>query len=360
MATIEKRTSKDGKTHYRVKVRVKGHQPRTQTFTRLTDAREWGKATETDLKRGKFVATTKESRRTFADLVDKYLAEVLPRDVADGKRKDEIRFRAKLMWWREALGERFLVDLKPSDIAEARDRLAGTKNRYGKPLTGATINRYLAALGTVFKQAVREWHWLEQSPVPNVGRRGESKGRRRYLDDDDHQGQDERSKLLAACQASPNPDLYPAVMLAITTGMRKGEILSLRWPQIDMRHRVAQLVDTKNNDSRAVPLPPVVIDILKPRRKVRRLDDDRVFIHPTSFDQAWRKALTAAEITDFRFHDLRHTAASYLAMHGATLAELAEVLGHKTLQMVKRYSHLTEQHKRSLVDRMAAGVFGDE
>ena len=104
-----------------------------------------------------------------------------------------------------------------------------------------------------------------------------------------------------------------------------------------------------------MPVPKIAADLLTERGKVRSLTDDRLFTDPRDFDRCWRETLAAAEIADFRFHDLRHTAASYLAMHGATLAELAEVLGHKTLQMVKRYSHLTEQHKRSLVDRMAAG-----
>ena len=351
MANIQKRIGKTGKVSYRVQVRLKGKSTRTKTFGRLTDAKQWAREAETDLARGKHVPTTKQRRRTFADLADRYLKEVLPKKV---RGKDQRHFAQRLGWWKEQIGDQYITDIDAAEIAACRDRLEGTLNRYGKPLSGATINRYLAALGATFRHASKEWHWLESSPVSNVARRAESKARTRFLSNE------ERKALLAACKGSPNPDLYPATLLALTTGMRKGEILSLRWPQIDMQRRMVQLVDTKNADSRTVPLPQVAVDVLKPRNKVRQLDDDRVFTHPTSFDQAWRNALTATAITDYRFHDNRHSAASFMAMHGATLTELAHILGHKTLAMVSRYAHLTEQHQQAVVDRMAEQVFGDD
>ena len=351
MATIRKREGRDGKTSYQVQVRLRGESARTRTFKRLTDAKAWARDIESKMSGGEYVPTTEERRRTFGDLVDKYIREAIPKKVHN---KDQRNLATRLEWWKEQIGHRYLAEIRPSDIAECRDKLEAKTNRYGKHLSGATINRYLAAIGAAYKHAVKEWHWVESSPVGNVARRGESAGRTRFLDDD------ERKRLMAGAKTHDNPDIYPAVLLAITTGMRKGEILSLRWPQIDLKRSLVQLVDTKNGEARTVPVPKIAADLLTERGKVRSLTDDRLFTDPRDFDRCWREALTVAEINNFRFHDLRHTAASYLAMHGATLAELAEVLGHKTLQMVKRYSHLTEQHKRSLVDRMAAGVFGDE
>jgi integrase len=362
MAYIEERRTADkldangnvirrGKVHYRVQIRIKGQPPITRTFDCKTDAAAWAKEQEVDIDPGRRPRTTKERKRTLADLIDKYLAEAVPKKVHN---KDKRNLEARLGWWRDQIGYRYLIEIAPADIAECRDRLEQQTNRYGNHLSGATINRYLAALGAAFKYAVKERHWLDASPVGNVGRRAESAGRTRFLDDD------ERKRLMAACRASDHPELHLAVTLAITTGMRKGEILSLRWPHVDLKRSLVQLIDTKNGSARTVPLPKIAAALLEQRGKVRSLTDDRVFTEKRDFDLAWRNALAAAEINDFRFHDLRHTAASYLAMHGATLAELAEVLGHKTLQMVKRYSHLTEQHKRGLIDRMAVGVFGDD
>jgi len=341
---------KKGKTRYRVQVRLKGKKPITKTFDRKTDATKWAKEMEADLGRGRHVPTATERKRTLADLIDKY-TKAIPKKRHN---KDKRNLESRLAWWKDEIGYRYLTEITPADIAACRDKLEAQTNRYGEHLSGATINRYLAAIGAAYKHAVKELHWLESSPVANVERRGESAGRTRFLSDD------ERKRLLEAAKASDNPDLFPAVLLAITTGMRKGEILSLRWPQVDLKRSLIQLIDTKNSEPRTVPVPKVSVDVLNKLGKVRPLDDDRLFREKRDFDRCWREALKAAEISDFRFHDLRHTAASYLVMNGATLAELAEILGHKTLQMVKRYSHLTEQHKRKLIDRMAAGVFGDE
>ncbi len=194
--------------------------------------------------------------------------------------------------------------------------------------------------------------WLDHSPVRNVSKLKEPRGRVRFLSDD------ERERLLAACRQSACSTLYPLAVLALATGARQGELLGLRWPHIDWQRSVAVLHDTKNGERRAIPLHGPARDLLRERGSVRRLGTDLVFARPngsaTFPRKAWENALRAAQIEDFRFHDLRHSAASYVAMNGATLAEIAEVLGHKTLAMVKRYSHMTEQHTSAVVARMNA------
>ena len=152
------------------------------------------------------------------------------------------------------------------------------------------------------------------------------------------------------------------MLFAITTGVRRGELLGLRWQDIDLERRVAVLHNAKNGDRRSVPIVPEGAELLREHGKVRRLDNDQVFASdgddPVWFDKFWYAALKAAKIKDFRFHDLRHTAASYLAMSGATTAEIAAVLGHRTLQMVKRYAHLPDQHTGAVVERMTRKYFG--
>lgn len=166
----------------------------------------------------------------------------------------------------------------------------------------------------------------------------------------------ERDGLLRACKASREARLYPLVVVAVSTGARQGELLGLRWRDVDLARGLAVVHETKNQERRTLPLAGVALQVLKDLARVRRLDTDLVFANRRGqavFPRAaWEAALRRAGIEDFRFHDLRHTAASYLAMSGATLTEIAAVLGHKTLAMVKRYAHLTEQHTSSVVARM--------
>jgi len=156
--------------------------------------------------------------------------------------------------------------------------------------------------------------------------------------------------------------LYPIVVIALSTGARQGEILSLNWNQVDLKRGTITLFETKNKEIRVVPLVEHSLEVVKKMNKVRRIDTDLLFPgsdsqKPIDIRYPWKAALKKAKIKDYRFHDNRHSAASYLAMSGATLAEIAEVLGHKTLQMVKRYSHLTEQHTAKVVAKMNKQIF---
>jgi integrase len=142
--------------------------------------------------------------------------------------------------------------------------------------------------------------------------------------------------LLEACKQSKSPYLYLAVVLALSTGARKMEILTLRWQDVDLKRGVIMLHKTKNRERRALPLTGYALELMRQHGKVRRIGSDLVFAagqdgqKPADIGLAWERAKRRAGITDFRFHDLRHTAASYLAMNGASLAEIAEILGHKT------------------------------
>lgn len=348
MASIEKRTSEDGSTSYRVKVRMKGQPPESATFDRLTDAREWSKKIEADMKAGRHFGISK--RHTVSELLDRYEASELP------KLKSADNVRAKLDWWRDLHGAALLSDLTPDVIAKARDTLKATpKQRGGGVRTAADVNRTLAALSSACGYAVKELGWLERNPLERVSKPTENKGRVRFLSDE------ELPAFLQACRESRNPALYLAVVLALTTGGRQAEVMGLRWPQIDLKRRTAMLGDTKNGDARALPLSGEAIGLLQERAKVRSLTDDRVF-PPTAAAKkspyldlraAFAAALEAAQIKDFHWHDLRHTAASYLAMAGTSPLEIAKILGHRTMAMVARYSHLSPGRVVELGDLLA-------
>ncbi len=220
-----------------------------------------------------------------------------------------------------------------------------------------TVLRYLAALSHAFTLAVKEWGWLDDSPMRRVTKPKEPRGRGRFLSDE------ERERLLDACRTSDNPYIYPVVVLALSTGARKMEILTLHWRDVDFQRQVVTLHTTKNGERRVLPLTGHAWELVQQHAKVRRIDSP--FVFPSrkgkkAFDirRAWESARQQANISDFRFHDVRHSAASYLAMDGASLAEIAEILGHKTLAMVKRYAHLSEAHTAGVVARMNKKIFG--
>jgi len=352
VATIQTRKTEGG-TRYRVQVRLRGHPPVSASFERRTDARKWAQQTESAIQEGRYFPTQEAKRRTLADLVDRQLEAIKSKRPHDYDRQ-----RLLLGWWEKTLGDYTLDQCTPALIAENRDRLLreniGTKEtpRHRSP---ATANRFLSALSKAFSDAVREWHWLHENPLRRVAKEQESPGRVRYLSDE------EREALLAACKKSDLPELFLIVMLALTTGMRRGELLGIRWPDVDLERRQIVLNKTKNHDRRSVPIVDEVAELLREHGRVRRLDNDMVFPSrgkkPVWFDPAWYAALKTAGIKDFHFHDLRHTAASYLAMSGATTPEIAAVLGHRTLQMVKRYAHLSDQHTGAVIERMTRKYF---
>jgi len=347
MANIEKRINSDGSTSYRVKIRLKGQTPESASFSRLTDAREWAKKTEAEMKAGRHFGISK--RHTLAELLDRYEKSALP------KLKSAETVKARLDWWRNIHGKNLLSDLTPDVIAKARDKLKDTpKQRGGGTRSAADVNRTLAALSSACSFAVKELGWLERNPMERVTKGSENKGRVRFLSDD------ELPAFLKACRESENQHLYLAVVLALTTGGRQSEVMGLRWPQIDLKRRTAMLGDTKNGDARALPLSGEAVALLQERAKVRSLEDDRLFPAKSGSKSpyidlraAFASALETAKITDFHWHDLRHTAASYLAMAGTSPLEIAKVLGHRTMAMVARYSHLSPGRVVELGDLLA-------
>lgn len=350
MATITERRTERGKRHYQVKVRLKGYPPQAATFRRKKEAERWAQATEAALRERRYFKTAESERRTVGELITRYMREILP------TKRSARSQRAQLLWWQRELGALTLADLTPAMIAGCRDRLAHGETPSGKKATPATQVRYLAALSHAFTVAVREWGWLEDNPVQKVRRPTEPRGRVRFL------SEEERTALLAACKRDRNPLLYPLVVLALATGARLGELLSLRWSDVDLTRGVAGLARTKNGEPRTLPLAGHALAVLKARAVERPSDTSFVFPSehgrsPATLRKPWERALAAAEIENFRFHDLRHTAASYLAMTGATPTDIAAVLGHKTLAMVKRYAHLSDQHVSLVVARMNESIF---
>ena len=255
------------------------------------------------------------------------------------------------------IGDRSLAEINPAVISECREKLSEEKTHLGKIRSSASINRYMAVLSSIFSVAVREWQWVEENPVKKIKKLKESEGRNRFL------SEDEIDRLIKACRESRNKNLLLAVVLSLSTGARQMEIWGLKWREVDLNEGTATLIETKNSQIRVVPIQSYALELMREKSRFRRIETNLVFPStvdpqkPFDFRKAWKAALRKAEIDDFRWHDLRHSAASYLAMNGASIREIAEILGHKTLQMSMRYAHLTENHSKSLVKAMNEKMF---
>ncbi|CAN7459677.1 site-specific integrase [Variovorax sp. LjRoot130] len=300
---------------------------------------------------------------TVEKLVDLYMAHYAGRDTTRLQR---------LSWWVGHIGGLALQDVTDDHVHAALEGLSQRPATYyagldaaGRPIykakrkaiAPATINRYNASIAAVFtwaiKRRVAPKGWVH--PCRSVERRAEHNEKTRFL------SEEERVSVLEACKASCYPRLYLLVLTALTTGARKGELLGLRWQDIDYGHNVAYVGRSKNGDPKTLPLVPAVVDLLK-SFGAKAAPSSLVFAsarnpaQPYAFEERWKEALRAAKVRNFRFHDLRHTCASMLAQNGATLLEIGDLLGHRQLQVTKRYSHLATGHKAALVNRVLGGI----
>jgi len=353
MAQIRERARKNGKKSFFVRIRMRGKPEAAASFDRLTDARIWAQQIETEMRDGRYIKTAEAQKHTVSNLVERYIRDVLPRKVKVG------RFYAiQLGWWKRQIGDVLLSELTPVLISEHRELLSQTETIRKTKKSNATVNRYLAALSTAISTAINEWGWMEENPLRKVSKLKEPRGRVRYLSDE------ERELLLIACKESHNPDLYLTVILAMSTGGRQSEIWGLSWKCVDLKNGFITFEETKNDEPRSVPLTGHALELMMERSKVPRIDTDLVF--PSRVDQQkhldfrkpFQMALKAAQIEDFRWHDLRHCAASYLVMAGVDMRTVAEILGHKTLQMTQRYTHLSPEHLKDAVAKMNLKIFG--
>ena len=331
MATIQKVNNKKG-ISYRVLIRKKGLPVITKTFSSKNEAKQFALFYEFNHQ------AQLNSKLTFNDLVEDYLQN----EYIGGRPQQQ---RSRLNHWTGLLGTIQVADITKNNIKFGLSQLS-------KDLSNSTINKYKKAASVVINYGIREYD-LPDNPTRYIRSLPEKEGRTRFL------SEAERTSLFKACKASKWDKLHLIVLLAITTGARKGELTKLRWNDIDFDRRTAYVSTTKNGQPKVLPLTDSVIKELE---IFDSKDSSLIFASKIKEDVAycftkpWKRALEDADIKDFRFHDLRHSCASYLAQSGASLLEIADVLGHKQISVTKRYAHLCIEHKSSLINRVLGGI----
>lgn len=346
MARISKLKRKKG-TVYKAEVRLKGHPYLSQTFDRLSDAQRWAEDTETTLRSGGYIGDTPPDDMAFSKAFERYELEVSSQK-RPNTRAREITSANKL---RKSFAGLSLKEITPTLVAAFRDKRL-------KTVGPSTIQKDLALLSHLYTIARLEWNLEINNPVTNIRKPPIQNGRLRLLT------KDEARHLLDVCKKSRNTKLYSFVQLQLHTGMRPSEGAGLRWGQVDIDARIADLTVTKTKPRR-VPLTIKAIEILLDIMPEKCTKNKPIFLpdeisqtlhrRPSLyFRRAFDNAVEKAGIHDFHMHDLRHTAASHLLMEGVDLRSLADILGHSTMQMVQRYTHLLDDHKLKAVDRISA------
>ena len=294
-----------------------------------------------EIVEGKFLDPVKGDKITYGEILERYLKE------HSAVRKGWYAHREDTYLVKELkarFGAVLLKDLTLERISPYIEEL----QRKGK--AASTLNHRINLLKHSLKLA-KEWGYVRHNPLADLKRLREPAGRVCYLQPD------ELRRLLDEL-----PDyLRPVVLVAANTGMRLGEILSLRWEQVNVGRRVISLTRTKNGEPRGVPLNATVMDVLRElaRERMRQeLKPPYVFTNPLTGDRwvyigrAFTAAVKRAGLSNFRFHDLRHTAASWMVMSGVDLLTVKEILGHKDLRMTERYSHLSPGHRLDAVVKL--------
>ncbi|NHN73797.1 tyrosine-type recombinase/integrase [Vibrio fluvialis] len=334
MATIQARKGKKGTT-YRVEF-MRGGSRASKSFKLKKEAQKFAASILVDDNFADSLTNRTLTTLKFSEAVAQFLEQDQGKDLSKHQR---------LNHWVSIFQDKSVGKVTRQQVKSELRKLAEDK-------APATVNRFKAALGSLYRYLSNEFD-IDYNPVKGIPQMTENNARTRFLSNT------ELSALLRACQESKWDRLYLLVLMAVTTGARRTELLTLKWGSLNLKARTAHLELTKNGEQRVLTLTDgLVLELMRFRQA-----GGFVFQHHDSkeqyfrnFDCHWREALQAAGIKDFRFHDLRHSCASLLAMNGASLLEIAQVLGHKSITMTQRYSHLCIEHKAMLTDRVFGGI----
>ena len=356
MATLVKSDSGT----WKAVIRKAGWPTTAKTFRTKRDAEDWSRRTEDEMVRGAYIQRATADRMTVEVALKRYLAEVVPTKRATSQLADVKRSRILI----KHLGKYSLAALNQELIAKFRDmRLAGEDRRSSsgepQPRANNTVRLDLALLGHLYTIAIKEWGvGLPSNPVMNIRRPAPGPGRNRRMTSA------EEASLLKAVDAHSNPMLGWIVRIALETGMRTSEIVTLRRSQVEVDRRIVRLLKTKNTHPRTVPLTTTATELFRSAlaHPIRPKGTDLIFFGepgrqgiraPYAFDRVWQEIKKKQGLVDFHFHDLRHEAVSRFVEAGLSDQEVSAISGHKSMQMLKRYTHLRAEDLVARMDGVA-------
>ena len=304
---------------WNAQVRVAGWQSFTKSFNKKSDAVRWVQELEQTLKNSP-LPRANANDVSLLDLLQRYGLEV------SSQLKDSEKELYKLnLYARHPIAQNRLSNLTPLHFEHLRDERL-------KQVSSGTVHADFMLLRRVFKTALRKWGYgLASNPIEQVQIPSPHKPRKRRLIGD------EKERLLNAASSQRNIYIAPIIEFAIETGMRRSEILNLRWVDVDLDSGFASLFDTKNGEDRRVPLTKAARDVLASLPA----QNERVFpISANCVRLAWERTRKKTGISDLRFHDLRHEAVSRFFEMGMSVPEVALISGHKDVRQLFRYTHL--------------------
>lgn len=345
MASIFKSKNKDGTFCWRAIVRIKGYPTVCSHFDRKQEADDWASTIEPQIKVGKFNFNQHKQQHTFTQLLERYISDGALQHIRSAEDVSH-----HLNYWKVRMGNFALIHLTPELIGKERQLLADTPT-----------NRYISSLSALFSYAIR-LRWIDENPCFNLIKLKENPGRDRI------HSEEEITRLLFFCRQSKSPYLYCIILMSLTTGARQGEILNLEWSHINFDNKLANLKETKNGRPRSIALADPVVEELAKHYQIRNPTKPLVFASKTAFGRidtkkAWKEALKRAQIDNCRLHDLRHTFCTLAASQGASNLELATAMGHRTLGMLQRYTHLdvqiTKKFSKHISERILKADLGE-
>jgi integrase len=330
MASYQKRKYDDGSTAHLAWVRIKPFKPASKSFVTLAEAKTWAEGLEAELRKQR---VSGQARKDLTSLTVKGLIESFLADPETKQLKYFSDLEALLAWWVNHCGGEKVMGFGTVQLREARALLGNGRGP-------ATVNRYLSALRSC-------WNWgraAQYVPAERVWPTrlflSEPRERVRFLNDN------ELAALLKAAEEYA-PWMHAAVVVSLATGLRQGELLRLEWKDIDFVGKTVTVLISKNTKRRIVHLPAPAVDALKRLRRDGVIGRKLVFVNGSGepadkffLTFHWQKVRAAAGLVDFRWHDLRHSCASFLAQNGASLVEIGSVLGHSSPSITAKYAHL--------------------
>lgn len=359
MASILKRSGKNGKIVWQAQIRKKGYPAHIKTFDRKTDAKRWAQKIEHEIDAGLWKNIKEASKITLAQAIDRYLKNITPTKRLSTQRSEELSAN----YLKKAMGKLSLLQVTPEKVAEYRDTRL-------KSVSSNSVRIELALLSNLFNIALKEWSFDGLvNPVSRIKKPEVPEGRCPILNEN------QIKLLLDKCKQSKSKFLHDFVLLILHTGCRSTEIRALRWTHVNLEDGFITLIatETKGKKSRVVPLSGAakkILENLADKAKKKHGADDNGYPQgvvfpaqgninkPRDLHKAFGEARKLAGLDNLpgigalRIHDIRHVCATFMLMNGADLETVREILGHRDLSTTQKYLHVVNAHKKKAIDKI--------